>query len=111
MDEERTRRVGMNEALFREVNEKVRDVSESFGVFSGTLTLVCECGDASCIEQVELRPEEYTAVREDAALFVIKPGHEAADVEEVVAHRGGYDVVKKHPSLPTEIAKATEPSG
>lgn len=111
MEEERTRRVGRNEALFRAVNEKVRDASEAFGAFSGSITFVCECGDVECIEQVTMPPDEYAAVREDPLLFVLKPGHEAANVEEIVMRRPEYEVVRKKPDLPSEIAHATEPNG
>lgn len=107
--DERARRVGQNEALFRQVNERVRGLSETFGSVSGTLTLVCECGDAGCAEEVTIDPEQYAAVREDPLLFVIKPGHEAADVEEVVERNAEYDVVRKHRGSPANLAHATRP--
>lgn len=105
---ERARRVGENEALFRSVNEQVADLNESFLV-EGTLRIVCECGEQSCLEQIELSPGEYEAIRGDAELFAIKPGHEAPDVETVVERHDGYWVVRKDRGEPERIAHETDP--
>ena len=105
---ERARRVGENEALFRTVNEQVRDLNQTFLV-EGTLRIVCECGEQSCIDQIELVPGEYEAVRSDSALFAVKPGHEVEDVETVVERKDGYWVVRKAPGAPQRIARETDP--
>ncbi len=105
---ERARRVGENEALFRTVNEQVRDLNQTFLV-EGTLRIVCECGEQSCIDQIELMPGEYEAVRSDSALFAVKPGHEVEDVETVVERKDGYWVVRKAPGAPQRIARETDP--
>ena len=105
---ERARRVGENEALFRSVNEEVRDLNQTFLV-EGTLRIVCECGEQSCIEQIDLAPGEYEAVRVDSALFAVKPGHEVGDVETVVERKDGYWVVRKAPGAPQRIARETDP--
>jgi len=100
--------VGENEALFRTVNEQVRDLNQTFLV-EGTLRIVCECGEQSCIDQIELMPGEYEAVRTDSALFAVKPGHEVEDVETVVERKDGYWVVRKAPGAPQRIARETDP--
>ncbi len=105
---ERARRVGENEALFRTVNEQVRDLNQTFLV-EGTLRIVCECGEQSCTDQIELMPGEYEAVRSDSALFAVKPGHEVEDVETVVERKDGYWVVRKAPGAPQRIARETDP--
>ena len=105
---ERARRVGENEALFRTVNEQVRDLNQTFLV-EGTLRIVCECGEQSCIDQIELMPGEYEAVRSESALFAVKPGHEVEDVETVVERKDGYWVVRKAPGAPQRIARETDP--
>jgi len=105
---ERARRVGEHEALFRSVNEQVRDLNQTFLV-QGTLRIVCECGEQSCIDQIELMPGEYEAVRSDSALFAVKPGHEVEDVETVVERKDGYWVVRKAPGAPQRIARETDP--
>ena len=100
--------MGENEALFRTVNEQVRDLNQTFLV-EGTLRIVCECGEQSCIDQIELMPGEYEAVRTDSALFAVKPGHEVEDVETVVERKDGYSVVRKAPGAPQRIARETDP--
>lgn len=105
---ERARRVGENEALFRSVNEEVRSLNETFLV-RDTLRIVCECGEQSCIEQIEIEPAAYEALRADPTLFAVKPGHEATDVETVVARHEGYLVVCKDRGEPEKIARETDP--
>jgi hypothetical protein len=106
---DRDRRIGENEALFREVNERVRETSETFNVARGEAEFVCECGTASCVERIRMSLDEYEKVRADATTFVIVPGHEEPDVEVVVAHEGRYDVVRKHKGAAEEIAIHTDP--
>jgi hypothetical protein len=105
---ERAKRVGENEALFRSVNEQVHDLNQTFLV-EGRLRIVCECGEQTCIEQIELTPAEYEAVRADSALFAIKPGHEEPDVETVFERHDAYWVVRKAPGAPQRIARLTDP--
>src|SRR4051812_27725237 len=104
---ERARRIGENEALFRSVNEQVRDLAEGFGV--ETMRIVCECGEQSCVDQIELTPREYESVRADWSLFAIKPGHDLPDVETVVERNAAYWVVRKGSGVPEQIARQTNP--
>ena len=50
--EERERRIGMNEALFREVNERLEELAQGFA-HPETLDLICECGNVSCASRIE----------------------------------------------------------
>jgi len=105
---DRERRVGENEALFRSVNEQVHDLNQTFLV-EGQLRVVCECGQASCLEQIELFPNAYEAVRADATLFVVKPDHDEPDVETVVERNDDYWIVRKDRGTPERIALETDP--
>ena len=67
--DERTRRIGLNEAVFREVNERLADLEESFPKPGRKLDLICECGDASCASRLEMDHEEYERLRADPATF------------------------------------------
>lgn len=107
--EERERRIGLNEAVFREANERIRDVNETFATLTDKLVLVCECGDGTCAEKISMTPDEYEAVRRESAHFVIVPGHEIPDVEEVIAHHDQYSVVSKDEGVPRRIAEVTDP--
>jgi hypothetical protein len=102
----RTYQIARNEALFREVNERVQEVSESRATL--TTDFVCECGDAGCTKTIPLRDEEYERVRADPLLFAVVPGHEIPDVEEVVAENERFNVVRKHVAEGV-LARETDP--
>jgi hypothetical protein len=104
----RDRRIGMNEALFREVNERLEELAQSFAQ-PETLDLICECGNASCASRIEMDRKEYEQVRSDSATFAIVKGHEIPDVEEIVERRKRYDVVRKIAGEAEEIAEKTDP--
>jgi hypothetical protein len=105
----REERIGMNEAVFRDVNERIQDVASSFDLISEPLDLICECGDAACVARISLSRDEYEGIRADPHLFAVASGHVAPDVEELVETRSGYDIVRKHKGVPAEIAQKTDP--
>jgi hypothetical protein len=105
----REERIGMNEAVFRDVNERIQDVSSAFNLTSEPLDLICECGDAGCVDRISLTKTEYEQVRSDAQLFAVAPGHIAPDVEEVADERDGYDIVRKFKGAAARIAEQTDP--
>lgn len=107
--DERQRRLGANEALFRHVNERLSDLNEALAAFTQRMSIVCECGDVSCVERLSLSAEEYEAVRAEPTHFAVAVGHELPDVEIVVASRDGYNVVAKRPGIPARIAEETDP--
>jgi len=89
------KRLAMNEALFRETNERLEErVQQSVGN-EGELEIICECANLDCNERIALTREEYMTVRSDSAQFAVKPGHVIADVEEVVARTDRFEVVRK----------------
>ena len=106
--DERTRRIGLNEAVFREVNERVDGLAREFDVADRPLDLLCECGHAQCVERISMSSEEYSELRSDSTRFAIVPGHEVPDVETVVARREGYFVVQKHAGDPARLAEETD---
>jgi hypothetical protein len=105
----REERIGMNEAVFRDVNERIHDVASAFNLTTEPLDLICECGDAACVDRISLTRDEYEAIRADSHLFAVARGHVAPDVEEAVEERAGYDVVRKYKGVPAEIAQKTDP--
>src|SRR5215210_1802410 len=108
-DRAREERIGLNEAVFREVNERIEGLADQFDLSGQPLDLVCECGDPTCLERISMTPPEYERLRADSGLFAVHPGHEEPDVEEVVEQRGGYDVVRKHEGVPMQLAEQTDP--
>jgi hypothetical protein len=102
-------RIGLNEAVFREVNERIEDLAEGFGLASQPLDLVCECGDASCRERITMTHAEYEELRSESHRFAVYPGHESPGLERVVDRREGYDIVQKEQGVPEQIAERTDP--
>lgn len=107
--EERERRIGLNEALFRQANERIREVNETFATLTEELKLVCECGHGACAEQISMKPSDYEALRAEPADFAIVPGHEIPDVEEVIARGEEYAIVRKKEGIPRRVAEVTDP--
>jgi hypothetical protein len=101
----RAERIGRNEDLFRKVNDQIEGVNEAFGMITGTMSILCECGKLECIEQIDLTVEEYRRLREDPARFAVKPGHELPDVERVVERHEGYVVLEKAEGGPAKLAE------
>jgi hypothetical protein len=108
-EEERRKRLATNESLFRTVNEKIEDVSRTFGAVTESMSVVCECGDLNCAAQLEIGLSDYEHVRSDPTWFVVVPGHEIPDVEEIIAHHDGFDIVCKHTGAGEAVAIATDP--
>lgn len=107
--DERKRRIGVNEAVFREANERIQSLNETFATLTDQLVIVCECGSAECVEKISLTPAAYEELRAEPTQFAVVPGHDIPDVEEVVARREGYDVVRKVAGVPRRIAEVTDP--
>jgi hypothetical protein len=106
---ERTDRIARNEALFRAVNERVAEVSQHQAAYGGEFVdFLCECGDDECVEAVALTLDEYETLRSVATRFALSPGHEALDVETVVARNERFFLVEKHGGE-SGIAEATDP--
>lgn len=105
----RDERVGLNEAVFREVNERIEDLAESFDLGSSPLDLICECGDVTCVQPIAMSRADYEQLRSDPHQFAVYPGHEIPDVETVVSKRKGYDVVSKNRGIPEQVAERTDP--
>jgi hypothetical protein len=105
--EEQARRIGLNEAVFRDMNEQLKTFAGE-AVLDDQLLLVCECGNEECEQSVSVSVAEYEEIRSDARLFALAPGHELEAVEEVVAVRKGFNVVKKRPGTPSRVAQETD---
>lgn len=105
----REQRLGLNEAVFREVNERISDLNETFAASEQVLDLVCECSDRSCVERISMPVGDYERVRADSRQFAVVPGHQHAAVEDVMAHEPTYDLVRKRPGDAAEVAQLTDP--
>ena len=105
----RKERIARNESAFRALNESLgqfvhRDLRRG-GDKSG---FVCECAHEDCGEVVSVSLEKYEQVRSDPTTFLLVPGHQIPDAEDVVEEGEGYVVVRKHPEL-AEYVEITDP--
>jgi hypothetical protein len=107
--DERARRIGLNESLFREVNERIERVTETLQVTSGKIAILCECGNESCTERVDVSLPDYERIRKDPELFFVRPGHEIPDVEDIVESGSGWDVVRKKAGESADLARELDP--
>jgi len=105
----REKQIGLNEAVFREVNERIEGLAETFDIQSEPLDLVCECGDATCVQRITMTRADYEELRSDPHQFAVHPGHEIPSVETVVGKRKGYDIVEKDRGVPEQVAERTDP--
>ena len=104
------RRKAANEVVFREVNERIEGLQRHFALTEQEpLQLVCECDRLGCVEKLSVTLDAYERVRADPACFVVAPGHEDSEVEDVVDTGGRYVIVRKHAGEPRDIAESTDP--
>ncbi len=93
-DNERERRLAVNESLLRYVNERIGGGVERFDI-KGRTDFLCECARQDCNARVRVTLEEYNRVRGHGARFILCPGHEQPDVERVVEEHDGWVVAEK----------------
>ena len=95
MDDRRKERIAKNEASFREINERLSQGLRLVPHNPELLEFICECGNQTCEEHVQLSQHEYEQVRLDSRRFAIVPGHAIPDAERVVSSNDRFDVVEK----------------
>jgi hypothetical protein len=95
MESRETRR-GLNEAIFREINERLESLAEHLKFDQGEpIDFICECRRPTCVERISMSRAEYEAVRAHDTSFAVYPGHAEADTERVISTHPGYEVVAK----------------
>jgi hypothetical protein len=98
---ERFERQARNEALFREVNERIAQLGERAEAWSpdGTVEFLCECGEeGGCGQRVRVPIAVYEQVRSQDDRFLVRPGHETPEIERAVEWTEAYVVVDKVPA-------------
>ena len=98
VDAARDERRARNEALFREVNERIEELSPDSADESeqeSSIEFVCECSRADCTELIEMTLRQYESVRSDPRRFLVVPGHEHTDTARVLERDSGFSVIEK----------------
>jgi hypothetical protein len=107
----REERSAKNEALLREVNERIEEIGERLQVLpeDEALDFRCECGRAECDSSVSMPVATYRRVRSDNDRFVLVPGHEDLEIERVVERADRYVVVDKRPEAEPYVGADGKP--
>ena len=84
---ERARRHAENEQLLSEANDSLGGDGPE---------VLCECGGAACTDRISVNLADYMRVRRWDDRFLLAPGHEDADFENVVERHKGWLVVQTH---------------
>lgn len=101
---DRNERFARNEAVFREVNERIEELTNE----GESLALVCECGNPDCQEPLRVAIAEYERVRQEPTDFLVAPGHVIPEIEKVVIGTERFDIVRKLAGE-GELARETDP--
>jgi hypothetical protein len=80
--------------LFRYANRKILELRLPW---VGEYDLVCECASPACFEVLRIEPEAYEAVCSEPLEFVVLPGHDDPDSDEVVRTTSRYVVIRHGP--------------
>jgi hypothetical protein len=82
-----------NQLLFREVNRRIREVSDSFGP-DGSVQFLCECGREDCLATVELTQADLDGLFSEDGHVLVAPGRRSSiDPERLVADQNTFLVV------------------
>lgn len=96
MASERKERIARNEAAFRELNDRLDSKVHRGSTEPDFAGFVCECGNGGCDTTIRVALGAYEEIRQDDMLFIVVPGHELPESEDIVDDGGGYLVVRKH---------------
>jgi hypothetical protein len=86
--------------LFREVNERIREVQDSFGV-TDEYELLCECAQTGCLSRVVVPAAVFEEAAARTQEFVVALEH-LADSDRVVSTGPAYAVVQR-PGNPASV--------
>jgi hypothetical protein len=94
---QRLERQARNEALLREVNERINAIDRASATGNGdTHGFHCECGrEGGCEERIWMTLDEYDLVRRQDDRFALAPGHETDELEHIVERAERYVIVDK----------------
>ena len=91
-------RIAEIEVLFRAGNDRMAAWPENRERIEHgeALPFFCECGHLRCRQHLHVTGREYEAIRSDARWFLVAPGHEMPEAEDIIGQHDSYLVVQKH---------------
>jgi hypothetical protein len=106
--DERLQRQARNEATFRATNREIEGISKALG--DTNLEVICECGQEDCVATIEVAADVYDSVHRERDRFIVTPGHEDPEIENVVERAERYVVVDKFGAAEEIAEHARDPS-
>jgi hypothetical protein len=107
---ETERRKAANEAVFRNVNERIQRLQHSFAVAEREpLQMICECDRLDCLDRIAVPVDAYEQIRSHPDQFIVATSHEDPAVEEVVSVTAAYTIARKKAGDPRDVAVETDP--
>lgn len=100
-------RQARNQALFREVNERIAELSTRMEAEASTQSFVCECSRTGCADIINVSLETYSRVRGDPTLFLLVTGHQDPGHEVVIEDLGPYVIAQTKAGAASQVAIAT----
>ena len=88
------KRAARNEEIVRDVNRQIEEGAHLHEV-AAEMPFHCECGQASCLEKIELRAQIYEPILAERYRFAVVPEHVRSEVERVVEEHDRFVVVEK----------------
>jgi hypothetical protein len=85
-------RIHAGPELFRYANEKILELRLPW---IDEYELVCECASPSCFEVLHIEPEAFEAVCLAPLEFVVLPGHDDPQLDELVRTMPSYSVIRR----------------
>ena len=86
----REERILQTEEFYRGVNDVIAQKTPPNGAL-----FLCECANPFCNVTFEMSADDLIILHSTAGYYVILPGHEIPDLEDVVQRQDGYAIVKK----------------
>lgn len=85
------------QSLYREVNERVKEVNDQRASSDLPQHVICECAQPECSQRITMSALEYETLRSHGTWFAIAPleEHFFPEVERIVAQNEHYWIVEK----------------
>jgi hypothetical protein len=99
-DAARRRRLAENERVFRRLNGRIEELNRVAQMVEAPphaeqAAFLCECSLSECHERIRIGVDEYARTHATPDRFIVIPGHETGEIEQVVTRRTDYLVVVK----------------
>ena len=94
----RLARKARNMAVFRRMNERISEIAISVDEAAvQPQPFICECAHIGCTEVMLIPVSAYAEVRDDPTTFLVLPGHDDDQDDDVLLQLPDYSIVRPKP--------------